>query len=317
MKTIETLFSYKGKTDSKHILNTSTKVVNSDILNDIETNGVTIEQLNDFSSKGIDVFKYQTQITIHGLFPALLVNYLNGYKVLFQNKNKSIGVKWNAIDMQKKKHIYSMATLTGWGIRHNSTEYLIFKQKRFFHKQEAINQAMEFNKDIARIDSSIYYGGAGVYLSTYMGAYYAICEVTINGILQQNCDLLIEQITGKTIQELQGIQEIKDAERKERDKQRDIEQTERKVREAEQKAKNAILCSEFRAKNPLNGFKELTDITPKQGMVRAKITGGQYEFESYKRIGANLCVFPSDINGNKLNKARQFYGSKISGYIKL
>lgn len=317
MNTIETLFSYKGQTDSKHILNTSTKVVDSDMLNAIETNGVTIEQLNDFSKRGIDVFKYQTQITIHGLFPVLMSNYLNGYKVLFQNKNKSIGVRWNAIDMQKKKHIYSLATLTGWCIRHNSTEFLIFKQKRFFNKQEAINQAIEFNKAIAKIDSSIYYGGSGVYISTYMGAYYAICEVTVNGILQQNCDLLIEQITGKTLQELQGIQDAKDAERKERDKQWDIEQAERKAKEAEQKAKNAIFCSEFRAKNPLNGFKELTDIKPKQGMVRAKISGGQYEFESYKRIGANLCVFPSDVNGNKLNKARQFYGSKVSGYIKL
>ena len=69
--------------DSKNITNKGTNNTKKDALNEIETKGVTLEFLNELKAP---VFKYRTQITIHGLFPELTNNYLGGYKTCFKIK---------------------------------------------------------------------------------------------------------------------------------------------------------------------------------------------------------------------------------------
>jgi hypothetical protein len=101
MENIEQIFIKESNFDSKSILNKLDKNIDKSILEQIES-GVTLEFLNQLSNKGIPVLKYKTQITIHGLFPELTNNYFLGYKNIFQNKNKSIGVKYNAIDENKR-----------------------------------------------------------------------------------------------------------------------------------------------------------------------------------------------------------------------
>jgi hypothetical protein len=101
MKKIETLFT-SDSYDKKNITNKSNVVISHEMLNKIETDGATYEILQEL---GTPVFKYWTQITIHGLFPELHKNWINGYKNLFQNKNLSIGVKYQAIDSLKKQTI--------------------------------------------------------------------------------------------------------------------------------------------------------------------------------------------------------------------
>ena len=61
--------------------------------------GITIEQLEALN---VPVFRYQTQITIHGKLPDVTNGSLP-YKWLVKNQNGSIGVKYAAIDSQKKK----------------------------------------------------------------------------------------------------------------------------------------------------------------------------------------------------------------------
>jgi hypothetical protein len=92
------IFSSDSGFDTPKKINRSEKIVDKEILDDIE-NGITLETLNELD---LPIFKYTTQITIHGLFDKLTQQRIGGYKWIFQNKNKSIGIKWNAIDYEKK-----------------------------------------------------------------------------------------------------------------------------------------------------------------------------------------------------------------------
>ena len=93
-----------GVRDSKarRVLNTSNKVANI-TAQEIEA-GVSIETLENIN---VPVYEYQTQITIHGKLPGANVErfLVNGYKSIFLNKNGTIGVKYSAIDGEKKKMV--------------------------------------------------------------------------------------------------------------------------------------------------------------------------------------------------------------------
>lgn len=318
-QTAETLFNLSGLTDSKHILNTCNKRVNESILKNIESNGATLEQLNTLKQSGFDVFKYQTQITIHGLFPTLEVNYLNGYKNLFQNKNLSIGVKWNAIDAEKKKRIYKLCNLVGWNVEKNSSEYCIFRQARVESKELAIQKANEYKELTKNIDLQLFYGGVNIYIQPYFGIYSVVCTITINGIFEVNIVRVTEQITGKTTSELNDLQAAKDAEQKVQDEKYKLESIERERLQKIANEKSKERSTNFIENNPLNGFERKTNITIINGMICAKInqdyTG--YNFYGFKKIGSNMCKFKCDINGNKLDKAGSYPLSTISGLIRI
>jgi hypothetical protein len=83
------LFSKDSGFDTPKKINRSAEIVPKEILEEIE-NGITYETLNSIN---LPVFKYKTQITIHGLFDQLTKNYIGSYKSIFQNANKSIGIK--------------------------------------------------------------------------------------------------------------------------------------------------------------------------------------------------------------------------------
>lgn len=189
------LFCYTGITDSKHILNTCNKVVSQSILDKIES-GITLEDLDNIRHSGLDIFHYQTQITIHGLFPELGINYFGGYKCLFQNKNKSIGVRWSAIDYEKLKYIYSECKLYGFHIHRNSNEYFIYKYKYIKSRQELDDCASVYNNEAKNIDSSLFYGSINIYPARTMFGVICRYDININAIYQKNIETVIEQITG-------------------------------------------------------------------------------------------------------------------------
>lgn len=317
---IEKLFSAEGITDSKHILNTSNKEVERTILDKIENEGVTIEQLNEFQKSGLHIYMYQTQITIHGLFPQLYNNYLSNYKTLFQNKNKSIGVKWNGIDNEKKRLIYKKLSYFGWNIRHTSNEWFVFKQKRVKDKAEALEFAEKFKNDIEKIDTTIFYGFKQVYYAKGMFGLYVIAEVGINGILEANINKLIEQATNKSIAEVEQV--IADI-----DKQRADEQAEylkqsaiRNKIEAEKRAEYERQKQEWANNNPIFGAVYVKDNPICEGQIYANPTpisneNWEWEFVAIKKIGANICHYKCDKSGKKLQKAVKCYSSKKSGYL--
>lgn len=199
MKAVENLFT-SGNYDSKNITNKSNIVIPQSILDTIESDGATSEMLDTIGTK---VFKYRTQITIHGLFPELKNNYIGGYKNLFQNKNLSIGVKYNAIDRDKKQRIFSKirAFLSGWNVVNNSTEYNIYKSSNHFHTKDDYLKLLPEYKNLAEsINKDLFFGNVDVYLAKNFFGYFMVCELNIGAIYEKNVNALIESVCGETIE---------------------------------------------------------------------------------------------------------------------
>ena len=190
---IETLFE-SSNFDSKNITNKGTELIEQETLSQIETNGVTLEFLNSLKAP---VFKYRTQITIHGIFPTLENNYLGGYKRLFQNKNLSIGVKWDAVDFEKKQTIYNKVCsyLRGWNKRHNSSEFYIYKCSKSFNSREEYKEMLiSTQAEIAHINNKLFFGNCSVYLVPQIWGGYYLQTVLNIGQDRNKCSPCIENI---------------------------------------------------------------------------------------------------------------------------
>jgi hypothetical protein len=226
MKAVEKLFT-SGNYDHKNITNKSNVVVPQSILDLIEADGATSEILDTIDTK---VFKYRTQITIHGLFNELKNNYIGGYKNMFQNKNLSIGVKYTAIDRDKKQRIFSKirAFASGWNVSDNSSEYNIYKSSNHFStKDDYLKLLPEYQKLAESINKDLFFGNVDVYLSKGFFGYFMVCELNIGAIYENNVNALIESVCGESIEVIDATIEQKRIElenkRKAEKEQRDAE----------------------------------------------------------------------------------------------
>lgn len=201
---IEQVFSETGNFDKKNKLNRSHKKVNQDILDQIE-NGITIEQL-EILCKSIPVFKYKTQITIHGLFPELENQYINRYKCLIQNKNLSIGVKYNAIDSHKKSEIRELVRNAGFSTEYNSTENYIYKSTIINDKNDFLVKAKEYQILSNQLDNSLFFGEKQLYtVNIPWYGKFLVYKVSLHAIYEKNIPAFIKGLTGKDVNEIQDI----------------------------------------------------------------------------------------------------------------
>lgn len=190
---IENIFNDSFAYDKKHKLNTSPKKIPLDILENINK-GITLEQLNSLDSKGYDIYKYSTQITIHGICDELTDNNVFFYKSLILNKNKSLGVKWIAVDAEKKSNICKTLEYFGWSKIQSSTKFYPTKVVRFSNKVDAKKQCEAYRDIIDRIGNNMFYGSYNIYIGEIFSMYFAVIELFINGIKQENVTPLLEKI---------------------------------------------------------------------------------------------------------------------------
>jgi len=205
----KSLYSDEKGFDRKNKLNRSNKVVPKEILEQIEK-GITIEELED--SK-LPVFKYKTQITIHGIFGELTKQRIGGYKSLFQNKNLSIGVKWNAIDYEKKKLIYDVMAQQGFSIDYSSNDYLAFRWVMYDDK------VLEKLKSVYdKIDDSLFIGNKDLFVSNvpWIGKMIGL-DVRIQSIRQKDVWTFLENSFGMTKSAWGEVMKERNQARKKRD----------------------------------------------------------------------------------------------------
>ena len=147
---------------------------------------------------------YYHQITIHGEFDFFERLRVNGYKSIIQNKNKSIGVKYVAIDSGKKKIISKYLHVANWQTVNNSQEFFYIKTSEYCQNLEDIKKYYaEFLALKEKIDTSLFNGGVYVriYKSPFYGYFLAV-ELYINTIPQENVTKAIENITSRTITDI-------------------------------------------------------------------------------------------------------------------
>ena len=243
MDTIETILKSKDNFDHKSILNKLNKKVNQSILDKIES-GITIEELDNISKSGLPVLKYKTQITIHGLFPELGNNYIFGYKNIFQNKNKSIGIKYNAIDEGKRQRIAKRLNLLGFHYSRNS-QNTIFSMQTVINKDNFETVKAEYLQLSKKINNKLYLGNFNIWIGSAWGCKYLCFDLYINGIYEKNVETFLNDMGATTelyeaTKKKQEIEEFKHAEAWKKEKQ----ETEARKQASRETKKDQLLILE-------------------------------------------------------------------------
>jgi len=232
LKNIENILSINGRIDKKCKLNRSNVVIKNEILQKID-NGITCENLDLLIDKKLPVFKYSGQITIHGLFPNFEKNYCFGYKHLVQNKNKSIGIKYGAIDETKRQYLKKPLSYLGFHYVKNSNTNDFVIQKRCFDKNEYLKNINDLKNIAEKINKDLFFGGYRIYSGSYLGVIYSFLELTINSIYEKNIDLFLNDL-GLNKEFIDKKIEAEKIEAENRSKQWQIE---REIKEAEKNKK--------------------------------------------------------------------------------
>lgn len=150
---------------------------NEEFMEKLKEDGLTLEMLEEIQDK-VRIFKCKTQITIHGQFPQTQIQRIYGYKNCFRNDYGTLGIRYNAIDVNKKLELSKMLALVEEHkelnvpcLRRNSGEMVFTMQSRSLEPIEEMYK---------RIDTSLFYGRKHAY-QTYMplfGTFYVL-EVEI------------------------------------------------------------------------------------------------------------------------------------------
>lgn len=322
MKQLEKFFDYESKFDSKHILNTCKRIVPQEYLDKIE-NGCSLENLEEMMSKRFDIFKYKTQITIHGIFPELSTRRVGGYVNLTQNQNKSIGVRYSAIDYEKKNRLFTMLNTLGFfGIERNSTNFGLLRTRQVHDKSEYQAVVKEFDERAKKIDRSLFIGNVSCYLATGLwGDVYVVLAVNIRCFYEKNFAALFENLSGMSFAEGEKkFAEINaENKRKQEESRRKYEIEAAKRREEREKARE-----EFLANNPLpTEFEKCESFEPQVGdiyvLIQEPYFGNRLDYIYYviTKHGGRFLSKPCDANGTPNGKKGSVQSGKIRcDYVK-
>ncbi len=198
MKLKEVLEKHDVVTDSKarRRVNASHKVAN--ITADEIESGVTIERLQELN---VPVFQYGTQVTIHGELPPFDEKARPaGYKSIIRNGNGTIGVKYVAIDAEKKRELvdinrycrgkYNMS-IDSQGLRLITT---------FEHKADCLAELQSFPRDL--------FAGSVFAAALMFGGYALIAD--IGAIPTEHFWTLVQYLNNVTKAEYNSIKTAKD-----------------------------------------------------------------------------------------------------------
>lgn len=202
LETINGTKRITGTADDKarRVLNTSHRQANI-TAEEIEA-GVTSERLDTI---GVPVFRYQTCFTIHGELPDVKDwKRIGGYKAISQNKNGTIGVRYIAIDAEKKKLITER---NYYGVKKyhtvkRSDSYTLYKCFGEYNAENLEAGKAELSKvptnftgtaELAA-ERSPYSGQVRIWLSIELGA---IPAEAVDGFSEFVCGLTLAEIAEK------------------------------------------------------------------------------------------------------------------------
>lgn len=198
------------ESDKKNKTNKCDVKVSLEVLQSIE-NGCPIEVLENLN---LPIFYYNTQITIHGTFPSLNVSNIGEYKNIIQNGNKSIGIKYSAIDWNKKTIIRDAVRLNTeneWKCGYNSSEFYVYKAKPVNTENEMKDVVSEYKKDLTKFNKDVVFGNYQVFVSSVYGQLFVVLKVEINAIYQDRLYEFVALVTSyKTQVEFEDAKKVKE-----------------------------------------------------------------------------------------------------------
>ena len=301
------LFKKSSSYDKKHIKNLSTKKVPASLLQAVEK-GCSFETLEKLA-KGFPICKYQTQITVHGIFDDPHTRCVGFYVNLTKNKNQSLGIRWTAIDHKKKEHLFHYIKLMDneWQIKEDSSSFYMCKMVRV-SSQEALKKAQErYQAEVDKIDVNLFTGGANVFkLEGLWGVVYVGLSMVIQCFPEGRFWQIAENITGKKKAEILAAEAAKIAEEKKRDEEREAEWKKRREEAEREHAAYEARREAWKAKNPAPaGFKKVQNYTFQPGDIELLPPEAhnrpdfEYSYCIYYKSFGRLCVVRCDESGNR------------------
>lgn len=281
MEKIENLFKNSSVYDSKHINNLSTEKVPAELLQAIEK-GCSIETLQDLAGKKFPICKYETQITIHGIFDTPSTNRVGIYANLFQNKNKSLGVRWSAIDIKKRAKLYGLIkSVTTWKSYSDSQNYYLYISQYCSNAEEAQKKLTDLKKSISNINTDFFTGNCSAFLKIGLWGQITACAIiNVQCFPVENLEKIVENITGMKYNDVERIKreqdEKREAERKKANEEAEKRYQERKKQEQQEEEERRKAVEIWKQNNPINSqFKELNNYTIQPGDVFINGIGGE------------------------------------------
>lgn len=229
--------------DTRHKLNLSTQTPSLDLAR-IEATGVSLEELATCETP---VCYYKTQVTIHGAFPDFTARYCKAtsYQSLIQNQNGSIGIRWIAVDGEKKKTL-RQACLFGKGLwrgNSNSTE-------TWFSIVKPLSALPELQAIAKTIPRNLFFGNVSLCRAPLYGL--AFLEIDVAAIPQAGFWALAGFLAGiASREEYQALQADEEAKHK-------AEEEERQHKREVEKAQAENQHKAFVAAMSTNGLREVT-----------------------------------------------------------
>ena len=221
-------------------------------LSAIETGGISLEQLGDLN---VPVYRYTTQITIHGVWDDTL-GYCLGYKYLTKNKNSSIGIRYGAIDGAKKQHLRELCQYSKFSSSHNSTDDCFYIS---FHKEHKSRALKVYN--YLQQHKNLFIGNvSALYDPMFTGRYYVLIDLA--AIPESSMKLFEQKILKVTPLKIKLVDARREARRARRQAEDEARQAEHKklVGIAKAAAVDCLLSAGFQPITP-NG-KDYRGIIP-------------------------------------------------------
>lgn len=217
--TLEETLESSCNFETRKVLNRSSVKIPVDFISSIELNGLESETLETVK---IPVYKYKTQVTLHGVFNDISNDRIGGYKNIVLNGNKTLGIRYNAIDYEKKIELFNALRVNGnyktWVTHRNSTEFNASVSLVARSKEEITEKTRELLELQKRIDSSLFVGTKNIYRYFHPALGYMV-ELVLNvgTIRKENVGKLFTSITGKDYNEFNAEQKaIEEKEEQER-----------------------------------------------------------------------------------------------------
>ncbi|MBR4620572.1 MAG: hypothetical protein IKO46_06285 [Salinivirgaceae bacterium] len=291
------IFSIDSNFDSKHINNLAPNTPIPDSLIETINKGITLEQLDEVAH--LPICHYKTQITIHGVCDKIKSNKVYGYAALVINSNKSLGVRWLAIDLHKKGRIADYVGCYDWRTYSDSQVYCYVRRFKYTkdNKDEVYNRVIQFVKSI---DQSLFYGYIDVFQHEYRFSADYDFEVVIylQGIYEKNIRPFLEQVCADNWENIEKAHAEFEQRMEEARKEREKEEEARKERA--KKAKEEY--EQWVKDNPFDDKFQKIDFADLQSgdiigyYKQTSEGGGKYYYELYLNY-KRLCYRSCDENG--------------------
>jgi len=249
---LEEFLSGSFDRDTRKVLNRSDVVISDEILEEVEA-GITLERLR---SLDVPVYFYSGQITIHGIFKDVSDKLrIGGYKFVFQNQNKSVGVKYPAIDYAKKVRIMQAIALSkGLTCRFSSTTFKILAMTAVSTPEETIAIANKYRTIVNGIKELDIFGTHSVWLGSLLGTKFVVMDICINALTEESVNPAIKIITGFSPEQVADM--IAEKERVEAEKQKERDAESAKNRQLYQEVIDAYKVAFFQNLTPVYTFQK-------------------------------------------------------------